>query len=98
MYYLCSENKGADKLRGYHEVFVFAQAFCLFSYAEAHILSLAQIDSILNYEVTPVKYVPVTFSPIYPLTPHFNIVKTGCAGVYTFLAHLSRRLTGELIG
>ena len=33
----------------------------------------------------------------YPLTPHFYIVKLGCTG-YTFLAHLSRRLTGELIG
>ena len=32
----------------------------------------------------------------HPLTPHFYIVKLGLTGVY-FLAHLSRRLTGELI-
>ena len=36
---------------------------------------------------------------VYPLEPHVYIVKLGCAGVYPFflLAHLSRRLTGELI-
>ena len=33
----------------------------------------------------------------YPLKPHFYIVKLGYAWVYLFLAHLSRRLTGELI-
>ena len=32
----------------------------------------------------------------HPLTPHFYIVKLGFTGVY-FLAHLSRRLIGELI-
>ena len=32
-----------------------------------------------------------------PLTPHFYIVNWGLQG-YTFLAHLSRRLVGELIG
>ena len=32
-----------------------------------------------------------------PLTPHFYIVKLGFTGVYIFLAHLSRRLIGELI-
>ena len=31
---------------------------------------------------------------VYPLTPHFYIVKLG----FTFLAHLSQRLIGELIG
>ena len=35
---------------------------------------------------------------VYPPEPHFYIVKLGYAGVYLFLAHLSRRLTGELIG
>ena len=35
---------------------------------------------------------------VYPLEPQFYIVKLGFAGVYLFLAHLSRRLTGELIG
>ena len=36
---------------------------------------------------------------VYPLTPHFYIheVKLGYTGVYIFLAHLSRRLIGELI-
>ena len=35
---------------------------------------------------------------VHPLTPHFYIYsKTGFQG-YTFLAHLSRRLIGELIG
>ena len=34
---------------------------------------------------------------VYPLTPHFYIVKMGFTGVYV-LAHLSRRLIGELIG
>ena len=35
----------------------------------------------------------------YPLTPHFYIVKLGFTGVYIIflLAHLSRRLRGELI-
>ena len=35
---------------------------------------------------------------VYPLTPHFYIVKLGFTGVYKFLAHLSQRLIGELIG
>ena len=35
---------------------------------------------------------------VYPLEPHFCIAKLGYVGVYLFLAHLSRRLTGELIG
>ena len=34
---------------------------------------------------------------VYPLEPHFYIAKLGYAVVYLFLAHLSRRLTGELI-
>ena len=41
MYYPCSENKGADQLRGYVKMicaFVFAQAFCWFSYAVAHMI------------------------------------------------------------
>ena len=33
-----------------------------------------------------------------PLKSHFYIVKLGFTGVFIFLAHLSRRLTGELIG
>ena len=43
-YYLCSENKGVDQLRGYFAVtaklicvFVFAYAKCLFSHVAAHI-------------------------------------------------------------
>ena len=34
---------------------------------------------------------------VYPLKRHFYIAILGYAGVYLFLAHLSRRLTGELI-
>ena len=37
---------------------------------------------------------PVIFTP---LTSHFNILKLGFTGVYIILAHLSRRLIGELI-
>ena len=41
LYYLCSENKGADQLRGYREaqicIFVFAYAKSRFSHDEAHI-------------------------------------------------------------
>ena len=40
LYYLCSENKGADQLRGYAKlicVFVFAYAKCWFSHDTAHI-------------------------------------------------------------
>ena len=40
MYYLFSENKGADQLRGYREaicVFVFAYAKCWFSDDAAHL-------------------------------------------------------------
>ena len=33
----------------------------------------------------------------HPLTPHLYIVKVGFTGEYIFLAHLSRRLIGELI-
>ena len=39
LYYLCSENKGADQLRGSHEadqLFVFAYAKSRFSHDEAH--------------------------------------------------------------
>ena len=38
LYYPCSENKGADQLRGYRLicVFVFAYAKCRFSHEEAH--------------------------------------------------------------
>ena len=42
MYYLCSENKGADHLRGYRElicVFVFAYAKIRFSHDEAHFIA-----------------------------------------------------------
>ena len=44
MYYPCSENKGADQLRGSVTaklicVFVFAHANCLFSHAQAQIQS-----------------------------------------------------------
>ena len=41
MYYPCSENKGADQLRGYREadcVFVFAYADCWFSHGAAQML------------------------------------------------------------
>ena len=41
MYYPCSENKGADQLRGYREadgVFVFAYAKSLFSHDAAQII------------------------------------------------------------
>ena len=34
---------------------------------------------------------------VYPIKPHFYIEKLGFAGVYLFLAHLSRRLTGERV-
>ena len=34
---------------------------------------------------------------VYPITPHFYIVKLGFTRVYIFLAHLSRRLIGGLI-
>ena len=40
MYYLCSENKGADQLRSYREAdlrLVFAHAKSRFSHDEAHI-------------------------------------------------------------
>ena len=39
MYYPCSENKGADQLRGYREaicVFVFAFGICWFSHGAAY--------------------------------------------------------------
>ena len=41
LYYLSSENKGADQLRGYREadlVFVFAYADCWFSHGAAQII------------------------------------------------------------
>ena len=39
MYYPCSENKGAEQLRGYSEadLRLFAYADCWFSYAAAHL-------------------------------------------------------------
>ena len=40
LYYLCSENKGANQLRGYR-TFVFAYANCWFSHAVAHVVSLS---------------------------------------------------------
>ena len=43
LYYLCSENKGADQLRGYTAklifVFVFAYAKCWFSHDAAQMIS-----------------------------------------------------------
>ena len=45
MYYPCSENNGADQLRGYCEadlrLFVFAYADCLFSHEAAHMFMKA---------------------------------------------------------
>ena len=41
LYYLCSENKGADQLLGYREadlLFVFAYAKCWFSHDAAQII------------------------------------------------------------
>ena len=45
MYYLCSENKGADQLRGYAKlicVFVFAYAKSRFSHGEAQIIVITK--------------------------------------------------------
>ena len=42
LYYLCSENKGADQLRGYREAdlrFVFAYAKSRFSHDAAHFMN-----------------------------------------------------------
>ena len=55
MYYLCSENKGADQLRGYREA---ALRLCFhicksrFSHGEAHIIFFGfhQMDDSLNKE------------------------------------------------
>ena len=51
MYYLSSENKGADQLRVYREadlVFVFAYADCWFSHEVAQIYSDFNLDIILT--------------------------------------------------
>ena len=55
LYYLCSENKGADQLRGYREAdlrLVFAYAKCWFSHdpaqftlAEPHIFKVQSVNS-----------------------------------------------------
>ena len=54
MYYPCSENKGADQLRGYREalicVFVFAYADCWFSHWAAQIIK-PLLGITLNYSL-----------------------------------------------
>ena len=48
MYYPYSENKGADQLRGHRLcAFVYAYAFCRFSYAAAH-LTFNQSEESVN--------------------------------------------------
>ena len=56
MYYLCSENKGADQLRSYRTakltcVFVFAYADCWFSHEVAQIvlIKIGKLE-ILNFD------------------------------------------------
>ena len=52
MFCPCSENKGADQLRGSAKLicaFVFAQAFCLFSYAVAQFFFLRSNSIMVLY-------------------------------------------------
>ena len=52
MYYLCSENKGADQLRGYRKlicVFAFAYAKSPFSHDAAHIVYLIGVNKGIHY-------------------------------------------------
>ena len=65
-----------------------------FSYPTKNIYLLTTVDKGLTQKQNIRKTCPCY---VYPLEPHFYIAKLGYAGVYPFLAHLSRRLTGELI-
>ena len=51
LYYPCSENKGADQLRGIC-VFVFAYAVCWFSHEAAHFY----LHKSCKYELKPLKH------------------------------------------
>ena len=77
LYYLCSENKGADQLRGYRK----ADLRLCFRICKKPVFS--QRGSFETYEPREIVYIMLTCPCIiYPLTPHFYIVKLGFTGVY----------------
>ena len=76
--YPCSENKGAVTAQLIC-IFVFAYANCLFSGAVALLLVLHKTCFVVTRNV-------------YPLEPHFYIVKLGYAGVYLFFLFLLQNI------
>ena len=71
--------------------FVFAQAFCRFSYAVGQWLNF-QMKDVLNMDAFRFYIGKTCPCNVYPLEPQFYIAKLGYAGVYLFFLFLLQNI------
>ena len=88
MYYPCSENKGADQLRGYRE----ADLRLCFRIGKNPVFSRC---GSISYNISSHMFFSsriTCLSNVYPLIPHFYIAKLGYAVVYLFFLFLLQNI------
>ena len=83
MYYLCSENKGADQLGSYWA----ADLHLYIDMQKAGFLMMRHKRDFSGF-LTQLLIMITGLCIVYPLTPHFYIIKLGFTGVYIFFLFL----------